>query len=144
MSERPVLFGNKKSSLAEIIEVRIDATMPDISQELLKRNLHEVFGERNAMRRRERIAELWTVDCTFVDNDGEHQGQDALDGAIARIQEHTPGFVFSEIGTPQAHHGIGRMSWGYGPQGEPPKVTGLDVAVIRESKIAAMYTFLDL
>jgi hypothetical protein len=67
-----------------------------------------------------------------------------LDGAIARIQEHTPGFVFSEIGTPQAHHGIGRMSWGYGPQGEPPKVTGLDVVVIRESKIAAMYTFLDL
>src|SRR5260370_39489479 len=97
MSERPVLFGNKKSSLAEIIEVRIDATMPDITQELLKRNLHEVFGERNAMRRRERIAELWTVDSTFVDNDGEHQGQDALDGAIARIQEHTPGFVFNLV-----------------------------------------------
>jgi hypothetical protein len=101
MSERPDLFVNKKSSHAEIIEVRIDATMPDITQELLKRSLYEVFGERNAMRRRERIAELWTVDCTFVDNDGEHQGQDALDGAIARIQEHTPGLVFSEIGTPQ-------------------------------------------
>ena len=28
MSERPDLFVNKKSSLAEIIEVRIDATMP--------------------------------------------------------------------------------------------------------------------
>ena len=118
--------------------------MPDITEELLKRNLYEVFGERDAMRRRERIAELWTEDCTFVDNDGQHQGQDALDGAIAAIQAHTPGFVFSEIGTPQTHHGIGRMSWGYGPQGELPKITGLDVAVIRESKIAAMYTFLNL
>jgi hypothetical protein len=35
--------------------------MPDITQELLKRNLYEVFGERNAMRRRERIAELWNL-----------------------------------------------------------------------------------
>jgi hypothetical protein len=84
MSERPDLFVNKKSSHAEIIEVRIDATMPDITQELLKRSLYEVFGERNAMRRRERIAELWTVDCTFVDNDGEHQGQDALPSPESR------------------------------------------------------------
>ena len=117
--------------------------MADMVAELLKRNLYEVFGERNAVLRRQRIAELWTENCTFVDNDGEHSGHDALDAAVAALQEHTPGFVFSELGTPQAHHGIGRMAWGYGLKGKPPKVTGLDVIVVRDTLIHSMYTFLD-
>jgi hypothetical protein len=33
---------------------------------LIKRNLHEVFGERDAKKRRETIAQLWTEDCVFM------------------------------------------------------------------------------
>ncbi len=117
--------------------------MPDRTLELLRRNLYEVFGERNAVLRRQRIAELWTKNCAFIDNHGGHRGQDALDVAIATIQKHTPGFVFHEIGTSQSHHGIGRLAWGYGPQGEPPIVRGLDVVVVRDNKIDKLYAFLD-
>jgi SnoaL-like domain len=117
--------------------------MEHLVQELMKRNLYEVFGERNAALRRQRIAELWTEDCTFVDNAGEHSGWDALDAAVATVQEHTPEFVFTEVGKAQAHHGIGRIAWGYGPKDKPSDVTGLDVAVIRDTRIQSMYTFLD-
>ncbi len=33
---------------------------------LIKRNLHEVFGERDAKKRREAIAQLWTEDCDSI------------------------------------------------------------------------------
>jgi hypothetical protein len=52
--------------------------------------------------------------------------------------------VFQVTGPVQAVQDAGRLSWGFGPPGEPPRVTGLDVIVMRENKIARLYTFLDL
>jgi hypothetical protein len=37
----------------------------------------------------------------------------------------------------------GRLAWGSGPRGEPPNYTGLDVVIVRDGKIAALYVFLD-
>ena len=44
---------------------------PDRVSTLIKRNLHEVFGERDAKKRREAIAQLWTEDCVFIDHSGK-------------------------------------------------------------------------
>ncbi len=50
--------------------------MPDTVETLLKRNLHEVFGERDVEKRREAIAQLWTEDCVFIDQSGKtHKSQ---------------------------------------------------------------------
>jgi hypothetical protein len=51
--------------------------------------------------------------------------------------------VFSELGVPDSHNGIGRLAWGFGPAGEKPAVTSLDVIVSKAGKIEALYTFLD-
>jgi hypothetical protein len=32
---------------------------------------------------------------------------------------------------------------GSGPPGEPPRYTGLDVIIVRDERIAALYVFLD-
>ena len=40
--------------------------MPDTIETLIKRNLHEVFGERDVQKRRKAIAQLWTEDCVFI------------------------------------------------------------------------------
>jgi hypothetical protein len=48
--------------------------MSDAIETLIKRNLHEVFGERDAKKRRQAITELWTEDCLFIDHSGKSRG----------------------------------------------------------------------
>jgi hypothetical protein len=45
--------------------------------------------------------------------------------------------------TPQAVQDGGRIAWGSGPAGEPPRYTGLDVIIVRDGKIVVLYVFLD-
>ena len=54
-----------------------------------------------------------------------------------------PHFVYTPHGAPQALHNAGRLAWGSGPRGEKPDYTGLDVIIVRDDKIAALYVFLD-
>lgn len=116
--------------------------MTQAVETLLRRNLHDVFGERDAARRRQAIDELIAEDCVFIDPHGVHVGRSALDAAVAAVQAQFPDFVFQESMV-QALQETGRLHWGFGPPGAPPRVTGLDVILVRQGKIAALYTFLD-
>lgn len=116
--------------------------MLDLIPILLARNL-ALFGERDAVRRRAAIADLFTGDCVFLEPHGRHVGWEALDRAVKALQDQNPGFVFTALGPADALQGGGRLAWGFGPQGQPPRVTGLDVIVVCDSRIAALYTFLD-
>jgi hypothetical protein len=110
--------------------------------DLLRKNL-EAFGERDAEKRRTAISTIWESDGVFVDPDGLHVGPEAIDNAIERLLLKFPDFVFSKLGVPDSHNGIGRLTWGFGPAGKKPAVTGLDVIVSKAGKIEALYTFLD-
>ena len=116
--------------------------MTQAIETLLRRNLHAVFGERDATRRRRSIDAIIAEDIVFHDPHGKSSGRDALDAAVAALQAQFPDFVFTEIMV-QALEETGRLHWGFGPPGAPPKVTGLDVVLVREGMIAALYTFLD-
>src|SRR5258706_2582983 len=89
---------------------------------LLKRNLHEVFGERDAKKRREAIAQLWTEDCVFIDHGGKSIGRDALDRAAAALLERLPGYVFSALRPVDLLHASTRLAWSYGRPG-PETIT---------------------
>jgi hypothetical protein len=52
--------------------------MPDRIHELLHRNLQEVFGESNAVRRRAAIEDLYTEDCVLYAPPGVFVGPEAL------------------------------------------------------------------
>jgi hypothetical protein len=110
---------------------------------LLKQNLHAVFGERDSDKRRAVIANIWKDDGVFIDSDGPHVGHKAIDEAVENLLRRFPDFVFTELGDIDAFHGNGRLAWGFGPPGMPPKVTGLDVVVVTEDRLSALYTFLD-
>jgi hypothetical protein len=109
---------------------------------LLRKNL-KAFGERNAQKRRIAISTIWESDGVFIDPDGLHIGPEAIDNAIEHLLLKFADFVFSELGVPDSHNGIGRLAWGFGPAGKKPAVTGLDVIVSKAGKIEALYTFLD-
>jgi hypothetical protein len=110
--------------------------------DLLRKNL-KAFGERAAEKRRTALSTIWESDGVFIDPDGLHIGLEAIDNAVQHLLLKFADFVFSELGVPDSHNGIGRLAWGFGPAGEKPAVTGLDVIVSKAGKIEALYTFLD-
>ncbi len=116
--------------------------MSDTVETLLRRNLHEVFGERDAARRRTAIDGLYAADCVFISRTGRYEGRAALDAAVAALHARLPGLVFTEIAL-QALDETGRLQWGLGAPGAAPQVTGLDVVLVRDGQIAALYVFLD-
>ena len=116
--------------------------MLDIIETLIKRNLHEVFGERDAKKRRQAIAELWTEDCLFIDHSGKSRGHDELDGTVAALHQRFPHHVFSELRPVDVLHESGRLAWSYGRPGQE-LIKGVDVALVRDGRISLMLTFLD-
>jgi SnoaL-like protein len=112
-------------------------------RELLAQNLQEVFGEGDAGRRRAAIEDIYTDDCVLYVPDGTFVGHAALDKFAGELRATHPHFVYTPHGEPQALHNGGILAWGSGPKGEPPDYTGLDVVVVREGKIAALYVFLN-
>jgi hypothetical protein len=111
--------------------------------ELLYRNLQEVFGEGDAARRGAAIEEFYTDDCVLHVPDGVLVGHAALDKFAGELRATHPQFVYTPRGQAQALHNGGILAWGSGPKGEPPEYTGLDVVIVRESKIAELYVFLN-
>lgn len=117
--------------------------MSDIFKTLLLRNLQEVFGEGDPSRRRRAIAELYTEDCVVLLPIGRYVGHDALDQIAGELRAGHPTFVYVPHSAPQVVQDGGRIAWGSGPLGEPPAYTGLDMIIVRDEKIAALYVFLD-
>ena len=111
--------------------------------ELLYRNLQEVFGEGDAARRHAAIKDLYTEDCVLYVPPGVFVGHDALDKFAGDLRATHPHFVYTPHGEPQALHNGGILAWGSGPKGEAPDYTGLDVVIVRDGKIAALYVFLN-
>ena len=117
--------------------------MNDRIRELLHRNLQEVFGEGDPARRRVAIEGLYTDDCVLYAPPGVFVGHDALDKFAGDLRATHPDFAYTPHGAPQALHNAGRLAWGSGLRGEKPDYTGLDVIIVRDDKIAALYVFLD-
>ena len=117
--------------------------MSDRIHALLKRNLQEVFGEGDPARRRAAIKQLYTGDCVLYLPPGVFAGHDALDKFAGDLRATHPHYVYTPHGEPQALHNAGRLAWGSGPRGEKPDYTGVDVIIVRDDKIAALYVFLD-
>jgi SnoaL-like domain len=116
--------------------------MDQIIETLLRENLHGVFGEHDALKRRKNIARLWAEDCIFVDHTSRYEGHSGVERAAAGLGEKFPDFVFTERGI-QAFNGVGKLDWGFGPAGGKTAVTGIDVLVMKGDKIGAIYTFVD-
>ena len=118
--------------------------MSERIHELLHRNLQEVFGEGDPARRRAAIQELYTDDCALYVPPGVFVGHEALDKFAGDLRATHPHFAYVPHGaSQQCARNAGRLAWGSGPRGEKPDYSGLDVIIVRDAKIAALYVFLD-
>ena len=109
---------------------------------LMNANLHEVFGQRDPVLRRQAIERTYTEDVEFLDPDEIVVGYEALDAKAGKLLADAPGFVFSAAGKVYVNHDMGYLAWNLGPEGQPPVVRGLDACFVRDGRIAKVYTIL--
>ncbi|GAA2876242.1 hypothetical protein GCM10010472_37270 [Pseudonocardia halophobica] len=114
------------------------ATIP----ELMQANLLEVFNERDAERRRAAVARTYVADVDFSDPEGTVTGHEAVDEKARDLLDRSPGFVFTPDGPVRVARDLGHLAWGFGPEGEPPVVRGMDIALVEDGLIARLYTLL--
>ena len=111
---------------------------------LLLRNLSDVFGENDPVRRRAAIDQLWAEDGVFYDpNSGAHGGRDEIDRIAGAIKATHPDFQYQPIAEAEELGNGGRIQWVSGPPGEAPAYAGTDFIIVRDGRIAALYLFFD-
>lgn len=118
--------------------------MPYSISTLLTRNLHDVFGENDGMRRRAAIDEIFTEDCVFYDPTGSvYRGRDEIDRIAGQIKATHPDFRYQPTVGPEELGNGGRIQWVSGRPGEAPAYAGTDFIIARDGRIAAVYLFFD-
>jgi hypothetical protein len=110
---------------------------------LLLRNLHDVFGEIDPVRRRAAIDEIFHEDAIFHDPKGIYRGRDEIDRIAGAIKATHPDFKYQLLSPPEVNGDAGRVRWVSGSLGKPPAYAGTDFLIARDGKIAAVYLFLD-
>ena len=110
---------------------------------LLTRNLHEVFGENDPVRRRAAIDEIFTEDCVFYEPEGVYRGRGEIDRIAGVINASHPDFRYQPIVGPEELGNAGRIRWVSGGPGESPAYAGTDFIIVRDGRIAAIYLFFD-
>jgi hypothetical protein len=111
--------------------------------DLMIRNLHDVFGEDDSLRRRAAIDEIFTDDCVFYEPGGVHRGREEIDRVAGAIKATHPDFRYQPIASPEELGDAGRIRWVSGRPGEGPAYAGTDFIIARDGRIAAIYLFFD-
>jgi len=120
-----------------------DATgTSDQIERLMLANLLEVFNERNAERRREAIDRTYSEDVVFSDPEELVVGRDAMDGKVQKLLDGAPDFVFSPASAVLQNHDMGYLTWNFGPEGQDPVVSGIDICFVHDGQIVKAYTLL--
>jgi SnoaL-like domain len=111
---------------------------------LLFRNLHDVFGEIDSVRRRAAIDDIFHEDAVFYDpKGGTYRGRDEIDRIAGAIKATHPDFQYQPISSPEETGDGGRVRWVSGSPGKPSAYAGTDFIIAWDGKIAAVYLFID-
>jgi hypothetical protein len=110
---------------------------------LLTRNLHDVFGDGDASRRRTAIDEIFIEDCVFYEPNGVYRGRDEVHRVAGAIRTTHPDFRYQPIAEPEELGNGGRIQWVSGRSDEAPAYAGTDFIIARDGRIAALYLFFD-
>lgn len=110
---------------------------------LARRNLLEVFGERDPELRASTVREIYSENVSFADPDETVVGWEALEQKAAGLLEGAPGFVFQPVGEVRTVQNLALLAWQFGPEGGDPVVSGLDISIVENGRIVSLYTSLD-
>lgn len=111
---------------------------------LLARNLHDVFGEADADRRRHAVADIFMQDAVFYEPHGIYRGHMEIAEVAGLIRSFHPDYVYTPIRAADILHGrSGRLQWVSGVPGEPPTYAGTDIILVEDGRIRELHLFFD-
>jgi hypothetical protein len=113
---------------------------------LRRANAKRVFSEPDIQQRLTALKELWAEKGVLLENEHVTTGWDAVSSSVgALLKMLPPGTTFEAEGPAAGHHGLGRLRWrAVDSSGKPLGVTGTDIAVVEDRRIAKLYVILDL
>ncbi len=109
---------------------------------LLLRNLHDVFGEIDPVRRRATIDEIFHEDAVFYDPNGIYRARDEIDRIAGVIKATHPDFRYQPLSPPEVIGDAGRVRWVSGSPGKPPAYAGTDFIISRPTTLSPSICFL--
>jgi ketosteroid isomerase-like protein len=118
------------------------ATDPERISELMLENLFAVFNVRDPVRRMEAIARNYTEDVTWTEPDRTTRGREAMNERAQELLDGLPDLVFTTAGPVHVSGDLGLLAFHMGVPEQPPAVSGIDVALIRDGQIAVLHTLL--
>ena len=117
-------------------------TDPARISELMLGNLFAVFNVRDPKRRLEAIVRNYTEDVSWTEPDRTTRGREALNERAQELLDGLPGFVFTAAGPVHVSRDLGLLAFHMGVPEQPPTVSGIDVAFVRDGQIAVLHTLL--
>ena len=110
---------------------------------LMRANLTQVFGGRDANKRISAIRRLYADDAVLNEPHASAKGHAGINDAVTALLAGLPSdFSFHVRRAVQGHHGIGILKWGAGPRDGAFAVTGMDVAHFQGGVIHSLFVFL--
>jgi hypothetical protein len=111
---------------------------------LMRRNLMDVFNERDPDRRTAAIAELYAEDVVWQEPDRVIRGRKELASRAVELQaEMPPDWVFRPAGPVSVSGDVGHLAFILGPPDQVPVITGRDFARCRDGAIVELSTFVN-
>jgi hypothetical protein len=112
-----------------------------VAQKLVDKHF-EIWNGTDRSKYQQSFAEIYSRDFFVADYNGVATGYDAIVALIQKVQSEHPGFKFTPAPI-TINHGLGRVTWGYGPHENPNLVTGEDIFTIDDGKISSARVFLN-
>ena len=117
-------------------------TADDRIRELMLDNLFAVFNVRDPQRRMQAIERNYTEDVAWTDPDGTTHGRQAMNDRAQVLIDRSPDFVFAAAGPVHLSRDLGLLAFNLGLPEQPPAVSGIDVALVHDGRIAVLHTLL--
>ncbi len=102
-----------------------------------------MWNERDANRRRDLIAAIWTHDASYVDPLMRGDGRGGIDAMVEGVQTRFPNHRFARTGEVDAHHESIRFAWVLASEGGAPIVKGVDFGVVCGDQLRHITGFID-
>jgi SnoaL-like protein len=111
--------------------------------DLMRRNLLDVFNEPDPERRAAAIAQIYAQDVVWHEEGRVIRGREALAQRAAQLRAQAPDWAFQPVGPVSVNDDLGHLGFQFGPAGQPPAVTGMDIAHCKDGIIVELYTFVN-
>lgn len=112
-----------------------------VAQKLIDHHF-AIWNDTSATTRLPQYPAVYTADFFVADYAGKSIGYAKVDQMIDALHGKNVGFVFHPDPITW-NHGLGRVTWGYGPKDNPNQIRGEDIFTIEHGKLASARVFID-